>query len=94
MVEKNRNDGQKLEGSVSFFNHCFELISLLCLKKKKIPESLCKYSSPVSSVLQSPNKPRNFPGKQLHSPKKEKKKTKTKKTECILALCCSDSGQM
>lgn len=41
--------------------------------KKKIPESLCKYSSPVSSVLQSPNRPRNFPGKQLHSPKKEEK---------------------
>lgn len=35
MVEKNRNDGQKLEGSVSFFNHCFELISLLCFKKKR-----------------------------------------------------------
>lgn len=35
MVEKNRNDGQKLEGSVAFFNHCFELISLLCFKNKK-----------------------------------------------------------
>lgn len=47
--------------------------------KKKIPESLCKYSSPVSSVLQSPNRPRNFPGKQLHSPKKEEKKQRQRR---------------
>lgn len=80
MFEKNRNDGQKVEGSVSFFNHCFELISLFCLKKKKkkIPESLCKYSSPLTSVLQSPNRPRIF---QESSCILQKKRNKNKDKE-------------
>lgn len=92
MVEKNRNDGQKLEGSVSFFNHCFELISLLCLKKRSLKACVNIHHQSVQ-FFKVQTDPETFQESSCILQKK-RKKTKTKKTECILALCCSDSGQM